>query len=319
MPVAAGRGAMLAADRMTDEGIRQALAASAEPQRQCEMLLALIRAAAAGREQTAHFGAVAAQCLTGTPHKRVRRLAYAFLRGYPDAVELAEWIMVCEAVLRDMRDPEPELAAAALAALASLPLHALQPAAAKLARSLAALLAHGGASNEGVRRSAVQGSRVLLLRVGEVTVAAEAPDSDAGALHELAQALAASALDPSPVVSSEAMDALASLCSFAPASSRLIGAETLGDVLRLPDTALCILAPEKHDVLRSAADARGRRATCARQTRGAPWLAGPAPSSSSYVWSSGALGILARLASLALAWLQPVACILDSQLSTEIW
>ena len=57
---------------------------------------------AAGREQTAHFGAVAAQCLTGTPHKRVRRLAYAFLRGYPHAVELAEWIMVREAVLDDM-------------------------------------------------------------------------------------------------------------------------------------------------------------------------------------------------------------------------
>ncbi len=44
---------MISADRMTDESIKQALASSAaEPQHQGEMLLALIRSAAAGREQT---------------------------------------------------------------------------------------------------------------------------------------------------------------------------------------------------------------------------------------------------------------------------
>jgi hypothetical protein len=253
-----------------------------------------------------YFEAVAAQCLTATPHKGVRRLAYSFVRSCPGAAELAAWIVVREAVLRDMRDPEPELASAAIAAIASLPLPALQPAATKLAQSLTAMLTHGDATSEGVRRSAVQGASVLLLRVGEITVASEASSGEAGALHALARALAASALDSSTMVSSEAMDSLASLCSFAPASSRLIGAEALGDVLRLPNTSISILAPEHHHVLRPAADSRGRGAAIAQQTRsGASCLTGPAPSSPAHVWSSGALGILARLASLALAWLQP--------------
>ena len=43
---------MISADRMTDESIKQAIASSAEPQHQSEMLLALIRSASAGREQT---------------------------------------------------------------------------------------------------------------------------------------------------------------------------------------------------------------------------------------------------------------------------
>lgn len=253
-----------------------------------------------------YFGAVAAQCLTATSHKDVRRLAYSFVRSCPDAAELAAWIVLREAVFRDMRDPEPELASAAIAAIASLPLPALQPVATKLAQSLTSMLTQGEATSEGVRRSAVQGARVLLLRIGEITVASEASNGDASALHALARALAASALDPSTMVSSEAMDSLAILCSFAPASSRLIGVEVLGDVLRLPNTSISILAPECHHVLRSAAESRVRGAAIAQQMRGgASCLNGPAPSSPAHVWSSGALGILARLASLALAWLQP--------------
>ncbi len=96
--------------------------------------------------------------------------------------------------------------------------------------------------------------------------------------------VSASALDPSTMVSSEAMDSLASLCSFAPASSRLIGAEALGDVLRLPNTSISILAPEHHHVLRPAADVRGRGAAIAQQTRsGASCLNGPAPSSPAWL------------------------------------
>jgi len=54
---------MISADRMTDESIKQALASSAEPQHQGEMLLALIRSAAAGREQTVSGTATRGRCV----------------------------------------------------------------------------------------------------------------------------------------------------------------------------------------------------------------------------------------------------------------
>lgn len=49
---------------MTDESIKQALAFSAEPQHQGDMLHALIRSAAAGREQTVSSTAAHAQSAT---------------------------------------------------------------------------------------------------------------------------------------------------------------------------------------------------------------------------------------------------------------
>jgi len=39
-------------DRMTEASIKQALSADSDPQRQGETILALLRSAAAGREQT---------------------------------------------------------------------------------------------------------------------------------------------------------------------------------------------------------------------------------------------------------------------------
>ena len=166
---------------------------------------------------------------------------------------MAEWVMVRESVLRDMRDQDSELATAAIASIASLPLHVLLQSATNLSLYLTALLTGGDAASECVRRSAVQGARYLLLRVGEVRIASDTSDAETKALHSLAQALAASALDSSAVVSCAAMESLGILCPLAPASSRLVGAQSLGDALCLPHTCISILAPPEQNANNFAA------------------------------------------------------------------
>ena len=220
----------------------QALAASGEPQRQGETLLALLRVAAAGHGHGVYFGTVTAQCMTGTQHKLVRRLAYSFLRSCQGADGLAEWVMVSEAVLRDMRDQDPELAIAAMAIIPSLPLQVLLPSAANFALSLTAILTtRGDAASEGVRRAAVQGARHLLLRIGDVMMAAEKSDPGTENLRSLAHALAACALESSRAIASEAMEALAMLCQYAPASCCPMGASCLRDLLRPPNLPISVL------------------------------------------------------------------------------
>ena len=69
-----------------------------------------------------------------------------------------------------------------------------------------------------VRRSAVQAGRYVLLRIGEVKLASEGSDAESRALHSLALALAASAVDGSALVASQGMQALATICPHAPVS-----------------------------------------------------------------------------------------------------
>ena len=272
----------------------QALAASGEPQRQGEALLALLRSAAAGHGHAAYFGAVTAQCMTSAQHKLVRRLAYSFLRSCQGADGSAEWVVVREAVLRDVREQDPELAAAAIAIIPSLPLQVLQPAAANIAISLTAILAtRGDAASESVRRSAVQGARCVLLSLGDIKTAANASDPEIKALHSLALALAACALESSRLISSEAMEALAALCVFAPASSRPIGAPTLGHLLCMPYIPISILEDSSFpsDSSGSSSHVGSRADVVTPATR--------------HIGSHGALGSLPYLASAAIAWLLP--------------
>ena len=224
---------------------------------------------------------------------------------------MQEWVIVREAVLRDMRDPDPDLATAAICSISSLPLNELQSACTNLAHNLMAIMSHGDSTNECVRRSAVHGARYLLLRIGEVKVASETSDAEMKALHSLALALAGCSLDSSALVCSEAMDGLASLCHWAPASSHLIGAKTLGDTLSLPHTTISILAPPQRHVLCTAVDravwvegthAASVAGSIAGESEGVPM---PKRSTSTCsVWGRGALGILQHLASVTLLWLQ---------------
>jgi hypothetical protein len=253
-----------------------------------------------------------AQCLPGTTKdKLVRRLAYSFVRSCKDADSMQEWVIVREAVLRDMRDPDPDLATAAICSISSLPLNELQSACTNFAHNLMAIMSHGDSTNECVRRSAVHGARYLLLRIGEVKVASETSDAEMKALHSLALALAGCSLDSSALVCSEAMDGLASLCHWAPASSHLIGAKTLGDTLSLPHTTISVLAPPQRHVLCTAVDravwvegthAASVAGSIAGESEGVPM---PKRSTSTCsVWGRGALGILQHLASVTLLWLQ---------------
>jgi len=271
----------------------QALAASGEPQRQGETLLALLRVAAAGHGHGVYFGTVTAQCMTGTQHKLVRRLAYSFLRSCQGADGLAEWVMVSEAVLRDMRDQDPELAIAAMAIIPSLPLQVLLPSAANFALSLTAILTtRGDAASEGVRRAAVQGARHLLLRIGDVMMAAEKSDPGTENLRSLAHALAACALESSRAIASEAMEALAMLCQYAPASCCPMGASCLRDLLRPPNLPISVLENDHSPLEFSGSSAQFGGGACliSPKTRG--------------LATHGSLGILKHLAASAVAWLQ---------------
>lgn len=293
------------ADRITEGKVKAALS-SAAPEQQGEALLALIRAMAGGRDQTLYFGTVVARCLSsgGAAHTHIPRLAYAFICRCDHCVDFREWDSVREAIERDVHHGDADLATAALDTIGHLPLRVLQPAAAALAQSLTAIL-DSSSRCEHVRCSAASAAQHLLLRVGRVQTASDSTEISINkALHNLALALAACSLDASVLVSSEAMDSLAAICPSAPASSRLVGVQCLGDVLRLPDTSISILtSPHGDDVWSGSVAGKGVK------TRGPSATApegngGSLRMVASSVWESGVLGVVDSIAASVVGWLQ---------------